>query len=272
MTYVSAPIDPARGGTGSAPLARPRGRGWQEAAILLGTAVVILGAAEIVIRWTGVPVYILPPPSAIGHALVSGFPALWPHILTTLTELVAGFAIGGTAGFVLAILVTQFPFLEKIVTPYILLLVTTPMIALVPLLILRLGFGMEPRIIAVALASGPMVMLNSVTGFRRTDQARIDLARSFGATPLQVFLKIRIPQSLPMVLAGLTVGSIFGLLTAVAAEMAGGKSGIGTRLVYHSSMIEVPEFFACIVVLAAIGIAIHLFYAVLARRLVRWSA
>lgn len=243
-----------------------------ELAIVFGIAAVLLGTVEILLRLYEVPLYILPPPSAIIVALVNGFPALAPHILTTLFELVAGFAIGASIGFVLAILVTQFPFLEKVVTPYILLLVTTPMIALVPLLILRLGFGSEPRIIAVALASGPMVMLNSVTGFRRTDQARIALARSFGASELQVFLKIRIPQSMPMVLAGLTVGSIFGLLTAVAAQMAGGKSGLGTRLVYHSSMIEVPEFFSCIVVLAVIGISIHFFYAFLGRRLVGWTA
>ena len=69
-------------------------------------------------------------------------------------------------------MITQFPFAEKIVTPYILLLVTTPMLALVPLLILRFGFGYEPRIIAVALASGPMVMINAATGFRRVDAAR----------------------------------------------------------------------------------------------------
>ena len=80
-------------------------------------------------------------------------------------------------------MITQFPFVEKIVTPYILLLVTTPMLALVPLLILRFGFGYEPRIIAVALAVGPMVMINAATGFRRVDLAKIALARSFGASP-----------------------------------------------------------------------------------------
>ena len=127
----------------------------------------------------------------------------------------------------LAAVITQFPFVEKIVTPYILLLVTTPMIALVPLLILRFGFGIEPRIIAVALAVGPMVMINSATGFRRTDLAKIALARSYGASTLQIFTKVRFPLALPMIIVGLMVGSIFGLLTAVGAEMVGGKNGLG---------------------------------------------
>jgi NitT/TauT family transport system permease protein len=247
-------------------------RALSEVFIVVAVAVTLIGGLELGLRLAHVPLYIFPPPSVIAVALVHGFWPLLPHIATTLFELATGFIIGASIGFSLAIVVTQFPLVEKIVTPYIVLLVTTPMIALVPLLILRLGFGPEPRIVAVALAAGPMVMLNSVTGFRRTDEMRIALARSFGATPLQVFLKIRIPQSMPMVIAGLTVGSIFGLLTAVAAEMAGGQSGIGTRLVYHSSMLEMPEFFATIVVLAVIGIAIHLFYAWLGRRLVSWSA
>ena len=147
-------------------------------------------------------------------------------------------------------MITQFPFVEKVVTPYILLLVTTPMLALVPLLILRFGFGSEPRIIAVALASGPMVMINSATGFRRVDLAKIALARSFGASTLQIFTKIRIPMAMPMIIVGLMVGSIFGLLTTVGAEMVGGAEGLGNRLTYYSSLIRMPQFFAIILILA----------------------
>ena len=131
--------------------------------------------------------------------------------------------------------------------------VTTPMLALVPLLILKLGFGSEPRIIAVALASGPMVMINSATGFRRVDLAKIALARSFGASTFQIFTKIRIPMAMPMIIVGLMVGSIFGLLTTVGAEMVGGAEGLGNRLTYYSSLIRMPQFFAIILILAIIG-------------------
>lgn len=239
--------------------------------VIIGVAIALIAGLEVYLRLAHVPTYVLPPPSAIAVALHAQFWNLLPHVGVTLFELGAGFLIGASTGFTLAMIVTQFPFVERVVTPYILLMVTTPMIALVPLLILRLGFGPAPRIVAVALASGPMVMLNSVTGFRRVDENRIYLAKAFGASALQVFLKIRIPQALPMVIAGLTVGAIFGLLTAVAAEMAGGQEGIGTRLVYHSSMLEMPEFFATIVVLAAIGIAIHAFFTALGKALVPWT-
>ena len=243
-----------------------------EILVIVLVAVVIIGGDEVLLRALNVPQYILPKPSQIVTALFTEWPNLWPHLLTTLYELFVGFAIGGSIGFVMAAVITQFPFVEKVVTPYILLLVTTPMLALVPLLILRFGFGSEPRIIAVALASGPMVMINSATGFRRTDLAKIALARSFGASTLQIFTKIRIPMAMPMIIVGLMVGSIFGLLTTIGAEMVGGAEGLGNRLTYYSSLIRMPQFFAIILILAIIGISIYVFFFWLGKKWASWEA
>ena len=243
-----------------------------EILVIVLVAVVIIGGDEVLLRALNVPQYILPKPSQIVTALFTEWPNLWPHLITTLYELFVGFAIGGSIGFVMAAVITQFPFVEKVVTPYILLLVTTPMLALVPLLILRFGFGSEPRIIAVALASGPMVMINSATGFRRTDLAKIALARSFGASTLQIFTKIRIPMAMPMIIVGLMVGSIFGLLTTIGAEMVGGAEGLGNRLTYYSSMIRMPQFFAIILILAIIGISIYVFFFWLGKKWASWEA
>jgi len=243
-----------------------------EVFVIALVAVIMVGGAELLIHVFKVPQYVLPKPSLIVAALFTEFPNYWPHLLVTLKELFIGFAIGGSIGFVLAAVITQFPFVEKIVTPYILLLVTTPMLALVPLLILRFGFGSEPRIIAVALASGPMVMINSATGFRRVDLAKIALARSFGASTFQIFTKIRIPMAMPMIIVGLMVGSIFGLLTTIGAEMVGGAEGLGNRLTYYSSLIRMPQFFAIILILAIIGISIYIFFFWLGKKWASWEA
>ena len=148
----------------------------------------------------------------------------------------------------LAALLTQKPFAEKIIAPYILIMVMTPMLAFVPFLRLKMGFGLWPLIIAVALASGPMVMINSATGFRRTDLAKIALARSYGASTFQIFRKIRFPLALPMIIVGFMVGSIFGLLTAIGGEMvaASEQGGLGEHLVYYSSLARMSEFGATI--------------------------
>ena len=242
-----------------------------ETLIIILVAVVIIGGSEFLLKWFGVPQYVLPTPSQIVTALFTEWKFIWPHLLTTLYELLVGFAIGASIGFVLAAVITQFPLVEKVVTPYILLLVTTPMLALVPLLILKLGFGSEPRIIAVALASGPMVMINSATGFRRVDLAKIALARSFGASTFQIFTKIRIPMAMPMIIVGLMVGSIFGLLTTVGAEMVGGAEGLGNRLTYYSSLIRMPQFFAIILILAIIGISIYVLFYWIGKKWASWE-
>jgi NitT/TauT family transport system permease protein len=238
---------------------------------IFGVAVLILGLWELLIFLYKIPQFVLPAPSAIAVALVRTFPTIWPHLLVTLGELAAGYVIGAGVGLILAAFLTQIPFIEKIITPYILLLVVTPAMALVPLLMMWFGFTIVPRIIAVALAAGPMVMINSTTGFRRTDLAKIALAKSYGASTLQIFIKIRFPLALPMINVGLLVGGIFGLITAIGADMVGGKNGLGNRLSYYSSLGRMAEFFALIVVVAVIGILIWIGTTRLGNKYANWK-
>lgn len=239
---------------------------------IIMVAVVIIGGAELLITVLGIEQYVLPRPSEIAVALVSDFGLIWPHLLDTLFELFTGYSIGASIGIVLAAVITQFPFAEKIIAPYILLLITTPMLALVPLLMYNMGFGYGPRITVVALASGPMVMINAATGFRRVDLSKIALARSFGASTLQIFVKIRIPMAMPMIIVGLMIGAIFGLLTAVGAEMVGGGFGLGNRLQVFAANIQMPQFFAVVVILAIMGILIYVGFFLLGKRWASWQS
>ena len=112
-------------------------KSWGEAGLIVLVAVALFAGLELAVRVFNIQSYIFPPPSEIVVQLVTRFPDLfWPHMQITLIELLSGFAIGASIGLFLAALITQVPLVEKIITPYILLLVTTPMIALVPLLIL----------------------------------------------------------------------------------------------------------------------------------------
>ena len=247
-------------------------RSGREALVIVLVAAAVIGGAEIWVRASGIESYVFPRPSEIARALVDNFHLFRPHLIATLRVLASGYLLGAAAGLAMAAVITQFPFVEKVVTPYILLLVTTPMIALVPLLILKLGFGDSPRVIAVALAAGPMVMINSATGFRRTDLAKIALARSYGASTLQIFTKIRFPLALPMIIVGLMVGAIFGLLTAVGAEMVGSGEGLGNRLMFYSSRIQMANFFAVIVMLAIMGILFYVLFYSIGKRWASWEA
>lgn len=245
--------------------------GWKQVVGILAVAIVVIGGWELAVRLAKVPEFVFPAPSAIAVALVRNMPTVYPHFFITLAELASGYVIGATIGLVLAAVLTQVPFIEKVITPYILLLVTTPTIALVPLLMLRMGFNIWPRIIAVALSVGPMVMINATTGFRRTDLAKIALAKSYGATTFQIFRKIRFPLALPMINVGLLVGGIFGLITAVASDMFGGKFGLGNRLSYYSSLARMASFFAVILLVSLIGISIWIIMAAVGKKWASWQ-
>lgn len=244
----------------------------KQLSVIVGVAIIVITTIEVALRAFDVPSYILPRPSEITASLINNFPTIRPHLWVTLQELAIGYFIGATIGILLAALVTQTPMVEKIITPYILILVMTPMLALVPLLILKFGFGMTPRIIAVALAVGPLVMINSATGFRRTDSAKLALAQSYGASTFQIFTKVRFPLALPMIIVGLMVGAIFGLTTAVGAEMVGGGQGLGTRLTYYSSLARMSSFFAVIVIVAVIGISMYVLFYFIGKKWASWEA
>jgi NitT/TauT family transport system permease protein len=246
-----------------------------EIGAIIAVAAAVFFGLEAGLRLTNTPGYVFPRPTEVVQTLVTDFGSLYaPHLWVTMQEFLIGLAIGSTIGLALAAIITQKPFVEKIVAPYIVAMVTTPALALIPFLRLKIGFGLWPIIFAVALASGPMVLINAATGFRRTDLAKIALARSYGASTFQIFRKIRFPLALPMIIVGYMVGSIFGLLTAVGGEMvaASESGGLGQRLVYFSSLVEMDSFGAVIVIIAALGVGIYVLFYLLGKRWASWEA
>ena len=250
-------------------------RSMVEIATLIGLFAAIFFLVQGIVVWTNTPSYVFPKPIDVVKTFAQDFTSTEIHALRVTTiEFLSGLAIGSTIGLVLAALLTLKPFAEKIIAPYVLIMVTTPMLALVPFLRLKMGFGLWPLIIAVALASGPMVMINSATGFRRTDLAKIALARSYGASTFQIFAKIRFPLALPMIIVGYMVGSIFGLLTAVGGEMvaASEQGGLGRDLVYYSSLARMSEFGATILIIAILGVLIYVIFYFIGKRWASWEA
>ncbi len=250
-------------------------RSFAEVGTLVGLFAAIFFLVQGILVWTNTPSYVFPKPIDVVKTFAQDFTSTEIHALRVTTiEFLSGLAIGSTIGLVLAALLTLKPFAEKIIAPYVLIMVTTPMLALVPFLRLKMGFGLWPLIIAVALASGPMVMINSATGFRRTDLAKIALARSYGASTFQIFAKIRFPLALPMIIVGYMVGSIFGLLTAVGGEMvaASEQGGLGRDLVYYSSLARMSEFGATILIIAILGVLIYVIFYFIGKRWASWEA
>lgn len=248
-----------------------------EIGTIIAIGVVVFFGVELLLRVANTPAYVFPKPGTVVTALGDDFWLQYGHHLsTTAFEFLLGYLIGSTIGLVLAAVITQKPFVEKVVAPYVIILVVTPMLALVPFLRVSIiqGSSQWPIVVAVALASGPMVLINSATGFRRTDLAKIALARSYGASTFQVFRTIRFPLALPMIIVGYMVGAIFGLLTAIGGEMvsASEKGGLGRQLIYFSSLIQMEKFGAVIMIIAALGVAIYVVFYFIGKRWASWEA
>ena len=245
-----------------------------EIGTIIGLAIGVFWLIELILRVTDTPEFVLPKPTQVVATLVGDWGTLYgPHLWVTVQTFLMGFAIGSSIGLVLAAVITQLPFIEKVIAPYIIIMVTMPMVALIPFLRLKMGFGIMPIVIAVALASGPMVMINAATGFRRTDLAKIALARSYGASTFQIFRQIRFPMALPMIIVGYMVGAIFGMLTTVGGELVAGsdRGGLGRQLKFFSSLIILDGFWATIVIIAALGVAIYVVFFLIGKRWASWQ-
>lgn len=233
--------------------------------------VILFGGWEIIVYAFQIPRQVLPAPSAIMGAMIKNFVSdIFQHFLITLYVITIGFIVGVPVGIALAALLSQFKIIEKAFSPYVILLVTTPLITLVPLFMIWLGFGANVRVLVVILQTIPIVILNSITGFNSVDNSKLELANSMGATRTQTFFKVIFPNALPHVFTGIKLGAIFATISAIGAEFSGAKSGLGNRVMYFSKFIETELAFSCILLIAVIGITLFLTISRVERKVINW--
>ncbi len=236
--------------------------------ILLIIAVVSL---ELLVYMSKVPRTILPAPHAIFSHMIENFSRdIWPHMLFTLKVILIGYLITIPLGILIAAICSQYNILIKALTPIIVLLVVTPMITLVPLLMLWLGFDAKVRIIVVILQATPIITLNTLTGFRTVAKSQIELMRSMGANRLQTFTKLIFPNALPQVFSGLKLGCIFSTIAAMSADLAAGKFGLGYRIQQFSGLVMTEMAFGTVVIVALIGIILFQIVASIEERVIIW--
>jgi len=145
---------------------------------------------ELAIKVFDIQSWVLPTPTNTFITFITNFTSeILPHALITLRGIITGFLIAVPLGITLAFFLSQFTILDKAFSPYVIFLSTTPLITLVPLLMIWLGFGIEVKIIAVTIQTFPIIMMNSVTGFNNVDTLKLELMTSLGAHRLQTFFK-----------------------------------------------------------------------------------
>ncbi|NLV59001.1 MAG: ABC transporter permease [Clostridiales bacterium] len=207
-----------------------------------------------------IPSWLIATPSATLTTLVRNFHVIWPNLRTTLLEIGAGYLAGCSVGILLALIFTSNKYIDRAISPYVIFLIVTPQIIMVPLIMLWLGFGIQVKIVAVALSCFPINMMSTMTGVRSVSTERYELMKSLRATKLQTFFQVLIPSALPNVFTGLRLATIFATTSAVGAELISGSIGVGPQISYYTEFMQVDYAFAYVYLMAAVGV---LFYSVI---------
>ncbi len=249
----------------------PGRRGEAALSALLGLAVV--GVWELVVRALAVPEYLVPAPTAVimalGRGLASGVYVI--HLGYTLLEALLGFAIGSLIGLMLGAAIARSPLLERVLYPYVVGFQAMPKIAIAPLLILWMGFGIWSKVAMAAMIAFFPMLVNVITGLRSADRDSIDLMRSLSASEWQIYRMVRLPNALPYIFAALDIAIVFSLLAAIVAEFVGAQVGMGNLILQMNSALDVAGVFAVLIILSAVGVMLHLVVVKLQRRVVFWG-
>lgn len=237
------------------------------------TAVIIIAAWLLATEVLRVPNYIIPSLGQIGRALWRGYVEgeFWVHLLFTAQALVIGYIGGAILAILFGTLVSESEGFERAVFPYVVALQSMPKVALAPLVIVWFGFGIESKIVLVALICFFPIFINTISGIRSVDADLVDLMRVFGRSRFDILLEVKLPHAATSIMAGMQIGVVLGLIGAVAAEFIASTRGLGFLIQNAASALDLGIVFAALISLSAIGIAGTQLLRLLQRRLIFWE-
>ena len=230
----------------------------------------LVAAWELWVRVGEVPKWQLPAPSAIAEELFHSRVLLWDNTLVTLKEVALGFAAALAAGLILAGLIAYSRVLESSIYPIVIASQTIPIIAIAPLLLIWVGYGVTPKVIVVALISFYPIAVNTVDGLKSVDPDMVSMMRTLGASRWQVFTKLQVPASLPFMFSGIKIGISVSVIAAVIGEWVGASAGLGYLISYSQPLFLTSRVFAAIVVLSAMGMSLFALASLAERLMLPW--
>ena len=239
----------------------------QPVAALVGFVVIW----ELACRIFGIPAYLVPTPSAIFADTWKLFGQVSVHTLATTQTTLLGFFASLVVSLPLAILITASPAVANTIYPFLVLTQSIPKVALAPILVIWLGYGIMPKVMVAFLISFFPIVINSVIGMRSAEREMIYLVQSMGASELTTFLKIRLPKALPSMFGGLKVGIGQAVVGATVGEFIAAEHGLGYLQLISQVRLDTPLLFAAVVVLSLLGVLLFNAVALIERIALPWS-
>ena len=240
---------------------------WAPPAVIVLLA---LGAWEGYVRLFQVERWLLPPPSAIGAELVESRSLLLRHTWVTLEEVLLGFALALVVGIALAAAISYSRIVERSAYPFVIASQTVPIIAIAPLLLIWVGYGIWPKVIVVVLISFFPIVVNTVDGLKSVDPDMLNMMRTLGASRRQLLLKVQAPASVPFLFSGIRVAIAMSVIGAVIGEWVGASAGLGYLMMRSAPQFLTDRVFASIFILSLMGIGLFTLVVVAERYALPW--
>lgn len=226
---------------------------------------------ELVIRLFNVPTFVLPAPTAIFTSLVAHWKPLLIAAKATSLEVLFGFVLSAVVGILVALVIVRFERFGRALYPLIVLFQNVPKVALAPIFILWFGYDLAPKILLIVVIAFFPVAIDMLAGLQSVEPSFISLMRSVGASKGKIMLRVRIPHSLPYLMAGLKVAITFSVIGAIVGEFAGANQGLGYVIQFASTQLDTPLIFAALLVVSVLGLAFYYIVEFAERVLVPWA-
>jgi len=249
--------------------------GWARRAVdslpALALFAVFLALWQLAVSFLGVREYLLPSPGAVLRAMFSDEIPWARHAWVTALEIAGAFLIAGLAGVVLGIAIAWSPTMSRALTPFLVFVNTLPKVAVAPLFLIWMGYGLLPNMLIGALIGFFPVVINTAVGLTQIDADLVDLGRVFNAPKWKVFVKIRLPNAMPYILSALKVTATSAVVGAIVGEFVASQRGLGYVIITTQSSMNTPAAFAALIWISVLGLALFGVVALAARVLVPWA-
>ncbi len=221
-----------------------------------GLLVALIVFWEAAVKLMDLPKYFLPAPTAIAQKIAANIPLLAFNTWVTLYEVLLGFALGMLIGIPLAILIVYVPVLEKSVYSILVSANAIPKVALAPILVVWLGFGLAPKLVVAFLICFFPIVVNTVIGMKSITPEMIKLAKILGATSQQQFFKFRLPKALPSIFGGLKIGVTLAVVGAIVGEYVAAEKGLGYVQMIFAGNLDTAMVFSVLVILSVMSVVL----------------
>jgi ABC-type nitrate/sulfonate/bicarbonate transport system permease component len=237
---------------------------------LVAVAVFLVGW-EVAVRVAHVPPFVIPPPSMVFAELFAEPGVFARAAVATLAEATGGLVLAAAAAFAFAAGAVHSLWLDRLLSPAVVVSQTIPVITLAPLLVLWFGYGTLPRVLICALVAFFPMAITVLDGLRSTDKELLMLLLSVDASRWDIFRQVRLPQAGPFLAAAAKTGATLSLVGAVVAEWTGSDHGLGYLLLSANSRLATAQAFAAVLLICLFGLAAYGLLSAFERRFGWWN-